>query len=216
MGRTWGEIQNEILGLMFSNNTGGTKISPNDSSNKEYTINMADSFNCGLRNIYSYVKPLRRFIDIEIAGDDDIKEYNLKELCKDNFISVLGDEVFVYEKAEDGKYVNIPEKTEEYDIYPSDIFVPHRKDVKFRIFYKSAGFKASEDTPSEEVVDIEDIVIDAVCYFAASRLYMEDDVSIAIQYLNMFEQMKQSIALSENTYTTEGAGSGFKDVRGWL
>ena len=216
MGRKWGDIQNEILGLMFSNNTGGVKISPDDSSNKEYAINMADSFNCGLRNIYSHVKPLRRYVDIEVKTDRDIKEYKLSSICTDNFISPLSDEVYIYKKVDEENYSQAPEKTDDYSIYPGGVFVPGKSDVKYRVYYKSAGFKVSEDTSGEEFVDIEDIVLDAVCYFAASRLYMEDDVSISIQYLNMFEQMKQSIAASESSYSSASDSMGFKNTRGWL
>lgn len=209
MAKKWGDIQNEILGLMFSNNTGGTKVSVSDSSNKEYGINMADAFNMGLMLIYSHVKPLKKYIDINVETPADIKAYNLKELCGAGYMAVLDEEVYMVE----GERIK---RAESFDIFSSDIFMPEAEGV-YRIYYKSYGTPVSEETSEAFLVEGDELVLKACAYYAAHRLYLEDDMSIAMQYLNMFEEMKNSISMMESSSAQSGSdGTAFKSVRGWI
>lgn len=191
---------------MFSNNTGGTKTFVTDSSNREYGINMADSFNFARNDIHSFIKPLRKYIDIEVLGDEDIKSYDLRKT--EGYIAVIPEEIFIVD--------DILKATDDFNIAAGDIFIPGRKG-KFRIYYKSEPDKITEDTSSDYIIEDDSLILNACVYYCASRLYMEDDSSIAIQYLNTYENLKNTIAVIESR-SVQGSGTGksFVSERGWI
>lgn len=56
--KTWGELKNEALGLMFANNSNGVKVTLNDASVQEYVVNMVDSVNYALRDLAGIASPI--------------------------------------------------------------------------------------------------------------------------------------------------------------
>ena len=76
--KTWGEIKNEALGLMFSNVNGSAKVSTKDADVQEYVLNMIDAANYAIRDLSAAV-PILRFYpftitqpEIDPPTEDDI------------------------------------------------------------------------------------------------------------------------------------------------
>ena len=57
--KTWGQVKNETLGLMFLNSDDGRQVYPSEPSVFEYTLNMVDAANHGMRDL-AQVRPLIR------------------------------------------------------------------------------------------------------------------------------------------------------------
>ncbi|MBQ2897980.1 MAG: hypothetical protein IJE46_06665 [Clostridia bacterium] len=202
--RTWGDVQNEVLGLMFSNNTGGSKVTLSDQSVSEYVINMPDALNCAIKEL-SHIYPVKASVEIEVTNA--FEQIDLKGF--DGFICVSEDEVYYYNG---DRLIN----TGNYDILGEDIFIPHEKG-KYKIFYEKEPELVSEETNNEDEIDLPEDILSAAVYFMAHRLYLEDDSQIATMYYNIYESKKTE--LKEYYEERKASGGGFKQfnsVKGWI
>ena len=202
--RTWGDIKNEVLGLMFSNNNGGSKVALSDQSVAEYVINMADAFNCAIRDL-AHIYPIKASTEIEVSeayGQIDLKAY-------DGFICVADDEVYYYRG-------NQLISTGNYDILGEDIFIPHNTG-KYKLFYEKEPDAVTEETEDSFELGFPEDILSAAVYFMAHRLYMEDDNQISTMYYNIYENKKAE--LEEYYEGRKASGGGFKQfnsVKGWV
>lgn len=215
--RTLGSVYDEVLGLMFSNNTGDTKVSLSNSSVKEYMFNMHHAFNAGLDDLYSTAVDLREFVHIKEAvfgGMYNIKE-KLEEGQKERYICAT-DDVFKYD-ASKSRY----KKTILYDYLLKDV-ITFEGDGDFAVSVKvkpnivdneGKPIIVDENTETTTKLEIEDAILSALVYYMAYRLYLEDDASIATSYLNLYEAKKEALA---EVYERSGSsGQTFESVRGW-
>lgn len=207
--RTLGSVYDEVLGLMFSNNTGDSKVSLSEASVKEYMFNMHHAFNAGLDDLYSTAVDLREFVKIEGAvagGMYNIKE-KLEEGQKERYICAT-DDVFKY-NASKSRY----KKTILYDYLLKDV-ITFEGDGDFAVSVKVKPIIVDEKTETTTELEIEDAILSALVYYMAYRLYLEDDASIATSYLNLYEAKKET--LSELYGNSSGSnGQSFESVRGW-
>ena len=207
--RTLGSLYDEVLGLMFSNNTGTTRVSLSEASVSEYMFNMHHAFNSGLDDLYSTAIDLREFVKIEGAVAGEI--YNIKDKLgegqKNRYICTT-DDVFKYD-ASKSRY----RKTILYDYLLKDV-ITFEGDGDFAVAVKVKPIIVDEKTDTEIKLEIEDAIISALAYYMAYRLYLEDDASIATSYLNIYEAKKEALA---ELYTNKGGSTGqtFESSRGW-
>lgn len=203
--RTWGDIKNEALGLMFSNNTGGSKVDLSDQSVAEYVINMPDAFNCAIRDL-AYIYPAKGSVEIEAANA--YEQIDLKTVC-DGFLCVASDEVYYYKGSQ-------LISTGNYDILGEDIFVPHNVG-KYKIFYEKEPDAVTEDTEDTFELDFPEDILSTVVYFMAHRLYLEDDNQIATMYYNIYESKKAELKeYYEERKASSGGFKQFNSVKGWI
>jgi hypothetical protein len=205
--RTLESVYDEVLGLMFSNNTGSSKVTTEDASVSEYMFNMHHAFNAGLDDLYSSVVDAREFVFIAGATEGGIyaiKTY-LKDDMKNRYICAT-DDVFI---KKDEKY----KRTILYDYLMKDV-ISFGKDGDFAVAVKVKPLTVSENTDKETKIDIEDNIISALVYYMAYRLYLEDDASIATSYLNIYEAKKEALY---ELYGEKGGSKGqeFESSRGW-
>ena len=207
--RTLGSVYDEVLGLMFSNNTGDSKVPLSETSVKEYMFNMHHAFNAGLDDLYSTAVDLREFVKIEGAvagGMYNIKE-KLEEGQKERYICAT-DDVFKYDTSK-SRY----KKTILYDYLLKDV-ITFEGDGNFAVSVKVKPIIVDEKTETTTELEIEDAILSALVYYMAYRLYLEDDASIATSYLNLYEAKKET--LSELYGNSSGSnGQSFESVRGW-
>jgi hypothetical protein len=205
--RTLGSVYDEVLGLMFSNNTGSSKVTTEDASVAEYMFNMHHAFNSGLDDLYSTVIDLREFVfikEVVFGKMHNIKE-KLEEGQKNRYICATDD---VY-KCDNGKY----KKTILYDYLLKDV-IAFEGDGDFAVSVKVKPIVVNENTKTSNELNIEDAILSALVYYMAYRLYLEDDASIATSYLNIYEAKKEDL---KETYGKRSGSSGqtFESVRGW-
>ena len=82
--KTWGEIKNEALGLMFSNVNGSAKVSTKDADVQEYVLNMIDAANYAIRDLSAAVPILKYFTYSQKGQDaDGVMRQELRYLTGD-------------------------------------------------------------------------------------------------------------------------------------
>lgn len=205
--RTLGSVYDEVLGLMFSNNTGSSKVTTEDASVAEYMFNMHHAFNSGIDDLYTTVIDLREFVYLNDVVFGEI--YNVKEKFedKDRYICATED-VFKIDSKEN-KY----KRTILYDYLLKDV-ISFEGDGNFAVSVKVKPVVINENTSKDELLDIEDNILSALVYYMAYRLYLEDDASVATSYLNLYEAKKEDLS---EIYGERSGSSGqtFESVRGW-
>ena len=203
--KTWGDVKNEVLGLMFSNNTGGTKVSVEDQSVQEYVMNMPDAFNCAMHELSRFCPEKAKY---EVVVTQPYSEIDLSEAIED-FISVSENEV--YYKSGDA-FCDLGN----YDIQGESVFIPHDAGT-YRIWYEKEPSGVFEDTSSDTELEISEDILSAAAYFMAHRLYLEDDIQIAMTYYNIFEGMKSELReYYEKRSGTSGGAKSFYSAKGWV
>lgn len=203
--RTYKSLCDEVLGLMFSNNTGGNKVSLSDASVKEYMINMHHAFNAGMDDLYSTVVDNFKFIDVNAEAN---VMYDLKGFFKEKelFIDATNDVFKV-----DGEKMK---KTNAFDYLLRDAIM-FNKEGFYKVLVKCKPLKVYEDTEETLEIDIEEPILSALALYMAYRLYFEDDQAAAISYLNQYEAKKADLAEIYKKKDGYYNGLTFESARGW-
>ena len=202
---TWGDLKNEVLGLMFSNVNGSQKITLTDAQVAEYTVNMPDAAQFAFSDL-SDICPYVEEVSIELPIGDPV--INLEEKFP-LFIRFLEREA-LHEEPE-GSY----SKFTGYRLFGNN---------KMRITENNSGtvhlYAACFPVyPTDALSNDTDIpypreALTAVAYYMAHRLFAEDDISLSVQYLNMYETMKEK--LSEKYSRDLYGHDEFTNKAGWL
>lgn len=203
--RTWEDVQNEVLGLMFSNNTGGVQVTLKDQPVAEYVINMADAFNAAIADL-GHIYPVKKRVVVEIN-----EAYEQKELSKvcEGFIRVSDDEVYYHNGNQLISCGN-------YDILGEDMFIPHNAG-KYTIVCETEPLGVDVDTDNKYEIELPEDVLSAAVYYMAHRLYLEDDAQIATMYYNIYSEKKAELKeYYENRSGNSGGFKKFVSVKGWI
>ena len=202
--RTWKDFENEVLGLMFSNNIGGFKITEDDASVAEYIINMPDAANCVFRELAS-ICPCRN--SVVVTTNSDKKDFDMLKICKD-FMAFDNDSVYFLNNG-------MPEKADNYFMRGgSKIAFTGDCYGNYEIYYIAYPTLITHNTEGTAELELSDNLLDAAAYGVTSRLYAEDDISLATYYMNIYENKKTALA-ALNTTSPGGMGSKFVSERGW-
>lgn len=207
---TWGELKNSVLGLMFSNVSGSSAVTTSDVSVAEYVLNMPDAANAAFADLSS-VCPFVKQIRVPIDMGASLKEliFDLQNLCP-GYINFLSKEVYT----EDESGV----------LYPFSDFMLYGKDG-FRLLSLPEGnilllsfvcmpIVCTKATPEETEIDYPLKALNAACYYMAHRLYLEDDISISMQYLNYYLTLKEEL---KTEFSRAGFGLDvYSNKAGWL
>lgn len=208
--RTFLSLENEVLGLMFSNSAGGQKVTVDDASVKEYVINMRDCYNAGVRDI-SFFYPQKR--EYSFIAQKGVETLDLRKEDSD-FMNLSG--VKVYEEEESGfrNFYNFSV------IGESVIIISASEGLRYTVIYNAYPKVMSETDPDSTVLSPCDAVLDAVCYYMASRLYAEDDITLSTQYMNIYEERKARLyeryQIMEAESQSYSGFDGFYSERGWF
>lgn len=195
--KTWGEIKNEALGLMFSNVNGSTKVPTSNADVQEYVINMADAANYAIRDLSTAVPILKYFSYSQKGQDaDGVMRQELKYLT--------------------GDYRAAADETEEMlaagvRVSGGYLITPKRGEIRVEIPYYAYAESITAETDDAFQIDMLPECEDLIPIYMASRLYMEDDVQLATMYRNQYEAKKAELAANADL----GKSGKFISVTGW-
>ena len=201
----WGALKNEVLGLMFSNVNGGQKVQLSDAQVAEYVLNMPDAAQFAFSDLSS-VCPYVKELSLELPVSDAV--IDLKEKFP-LFIRIL-DKEFTHEEPR-GSY----SKFDDF-VLSGHGFLRITDNTSGTVHLYAACYPIypEADTPDETDIDYPRDAITAVAYYMAHRLFAEDDISLSIQYLNMYEAMKEKL---KEDYSRDLYGCDeYSNKAGWL
>lgn len=202
---TWKDLKNAVLGLMFSNILGNRKVELTASSVQEYVLNMPDAANAAFADMAT-VCPMVEEQEFVLPIHE--KTISLQAIFP-RFLKLLRSECFLTQG----------EGTE-----PFDAFYLHGADKLTFTTDKTEGtvtlaaacipLLVTAETDENTEIPFPQKAITAISYYMAHRLYLEDEISIAMQYLNFYYALKAE--LSEE-YSRAGYGkTEITNKAGWL
>ena len=195
--KTWGEIKNEALGLMFSNVNGSAKVSTKDADVQEYVLNMIDAANYAIRDLSAAVPILKYFTYSQKGQDaDGVMRQELRYLT--------------------GDYRAAADDTEEMlaagvRVQGGYLITPRRGEIRVDVPYYAYAQQITAETEDDYDLDMLPECEDLIPVYMASRLYMEDDVQLATMYRNQYEAKKEALAASADL----GKSGTFVNTTGW-
>lgn len=195
--KTWGQVKNEALGLMFSNNSGGVKVGTDDASVQEYVINMIDAANYAIRDLSAAVPILRYFTYVQKGTDADGVMRTEMRYMTDDFRTFAPE---TPEMLEAGVRVG-----------GGYIITPKRGEIRVDIPYYAYAQQIDEETEDDYDLDMNPECEDLIPIYMASRLYFEDDLAMATMYRNQYESKKAELAAKADM----GMESEFISTTGW-
>lgn len=199
--RKWGDLTDEVLGLMFTNNTGGEKIGINDASCKEYTINIHHAYNFAADDLAKTVKCFYKYADIDPEKEKKI-DFRLLDPM---FYGFDTDNIYAEKEG-------ILKKTYDYRIYGA-VFAPESNN-RYKVKYYYLPEKMSYGQDPDTDIDIPSDILSAAALYMAYRLYLEDDPSVAATYLNQYMARKEELYLRYNENEVS-QGAEFVNRREW-
>lgn len=196
--KTWGQIKNEALGLMFSNNANGERVGLDHESVQEYVINMPEAANFAIRDLSAAV-PILKYYQYAQKGQ------NKEGVNRTEMRYLVGDfRTFAPETAE---MVALGVRTG-----GGYLVTPRKGAYSVDIPYFAYAPTVDEETEDDFMIDMLPECEDLIPLYMAARLYFEDDSTLATVYLNQYEA-KKAVLAAEAEY---GAGDDFVSVTGWI
>lgn len=196
--KTWGEIKNEALGLMFSNNANGVRVSLTDASVQEYVINMPEAANYAIRDLSAAVPILKYYTYSQKGQDrDGVLRQEMRYLVPDfRAFAPETAEMVAAGVSTGGGY----------------LVVPRKGAISVDVPYYAYGESISAETADDFQIDMLPECEDLIPLYMASRLYFEDDSQLATIYRNQYEAKKAELAETADY----GSGGEFVSVTGWI
>lgn len=216
---TWAEIKLKTLQLMFSNET--AELTEGDG-NKEYINAMPGVCNDALDMVTALI-PIRGKFTIAISTDaaEAVEEagkltlpvnataayqVELKDYCTD-FRALDADEIY---QDIDGTHRHMTE----YSVENESVFVLSGAAAEtVTIYYLRYPTMLTSATDRKTELNVPREVAEILPLYMASQLYKDDDLSMAVQYRNEFEDALQKL---QGAYRKRPAGSGsYQNTTGW-
>lgn len=216
---TWDDIKLKTLQLMFSNETEKLTV---DDSNKEYVNAMPGVCNDALDMVTALIPIWGKFAiviaaDVADAAEEDGKltlpvntavayQVELKDYCTD-FRALDADEIY---QDIDGTHRHMTE----YSVENGSIFVLSGAAAEtVTIYYCCYPTMLTSATDGKTELNVPREVAGLLPLYMASELYKDDDLSMAVQYRNEFEDALQKL---QSNYRKRPAGSGsYQNTTGW-
>ncbi|BAK99586.1 hypothetical protein OBV_23880 [Oscillibacter valericigenes Sjm18-20] len=216
---TWDEIKLKTLQLMFSNETAELT---EDDSNKEYVNAMPGVCNDALDMVTALIPIRGKFsivisIDAAEAVEEDGKltlpvnteaayQVELKDYCAD-FRALDADEIY---QDIDGTHQHMTA----YSVENESIFVLSGAAAEtVTIYYLCYPTMLTSATEGTAELNVPRELAELLPLYMASELYKDDDLSMAVQYRNEFEDALQKL---RNSYRKRPTGSGsYQNTTGW-
>lgn len=203
--KTWKDIKMEALGLMFSRTDNGEVVTLPNEDVADFTNEMADAANYALRDMAT-VMPIRRAVDIpQTGGGGTWKKYDLKELASD-FARLMPNRV----TWTDG--VDYEQSCDYLPDGPHGILLRERGSGAYSVWYEAYPEEVTKDTPDEQTFSLAPEALDLVPIYMASRIFGEEDISVAVHYLNQYQARRGELAALAAGIDTGGA---WRSNTGW-
>lgn len=190
---TWGEIKLVTVQRMFSNE------SPNlvaDDGNKEYLDAAPGAANEGLQIICSVGRPIKKKLDIELTPDatepelldgtvklplkDGIRFVILTDYAPD-FRALLTTEIYFTDGTDYGK-------TDRWDMQGDDVLLLDGQTAgTYTVWYEAYPPIIDQSTPDDFKLPLAPEAVRLLPLYMASQLYKEDDIGMATDFRNEFE-----------------------------
>lgn len=216
---TWAEIKLKTLQLMFSNETAELT---EDDGNTEYINAMPGVCNDALSTVTAMIPVRGKFTlvlsaDAAEAVEEDGKltlpvnpgaayQVELKDYCPD-FRALDADEIY---QDIDGTH----RRMTEYSVENESIFVVSGAAAEtVTIYYLRYATLLTSTTDGAAELNVPREIAELLPLYMASQLYKDDDLSMAVQYRNEFEDALQKLQSSHRQRPT-GSGS-YRNTTGW-
>lgn len=207
--KTWKQIKMECLGLLFSRTDGGNLVSLDNADVKDYVNEMADTANYALRDLADVARPIIKSVEIEQDGTaPGWVRYDLKELAPD-FMRMVPDRVVWEHDGAYGRFVDYQQEGNRTLVFPG------RVAGTFRVFYKAYPAEVTDSMPDDTTFELAPEALDLVPIYMASRLYKDDDIAIATDYLNEYQARREELMQTQDD-AVDGDYGNFVSVTGWV
>lgn len=204
---TWEEIQKAALDKVFSRTNYGVEVALDSADVADYVKAMPKAARFAMIDL-AEVMPIYRSVEQELPERvDGYRLFRVRELAPD-FMRLCPDRLTVMGKSNAFRRIN------DYQFDGDDLlYVPGSYTGTLAIWYEALPEDIDEDTPGETTFSLSEEAQRAVPLYIASQIFKEDDISMAVQYLNEYENVKAMLnARSSQT----ASGGGFTSVLGWV
>lgn len=202
MSMSWGSFKNAVLGKIFSSKNGS--ISATSKNNRDYVAMMPQAANEGLAIIGNAVRWPRQNTVITVDRSDKRQSFNVAEIAPD-FKQIGGFEIYSLDDED------VPYPLDGAAVIAGRLVIPAgvSGDV---LWYYDGSYKIIDDEVSDDDdMDADDDILSVLVLYVASQLYMDDDLTTALNWRNQFESAMS--VLAGNSPANE-IGE-FQSVNGW-
>lgn len=204
---TWEEIQKATLDKVFSRTNYGTEVSLDSPEVADYVKAMPHNATFAFIDL-AEVMPIYKSVDVEL--DEQVQGNRLlkiRELVPD-FMRLCPDRLTITDEYNNFYRIN------DYQFDGDDqLYIPGTYTGTLVIWYEALPAQVTEQTPGDTTFELSEEAQRAIPLYVASQIFKEDDISMAVQYLNEYENVK-SILASRASRTQSGGG--FTSVWGWV
>lgn len=227
---TWNEIRLKTLQLMFSNETAELTV---DDGNEEYINAMPGVANDALSMVTQFL-PLRRKLVIEITADaaeqveepeepteeeaaetdrvtlplDTGAQYRIDLLAlRPDFRALDAEEIYL---DRDGTHSVMTEYSVEND---SVLVLDGGREETVTIYYRAYPAIITSTTDGDTELGVAREAAEIIPLYMAGELYKDDDISMAVQYRNEFEDALQK--LRQTAQRRPRGSAAYRNTTGW-
>ncbi len=188
---TWEEIQKATLDKVFSRTNYGVETPLNAADVADYVKAMPAAANFALIDL-AEIMPVYKTVQVEGEAPVHLKEIapdflRLDRIYRDNLSAVM-----------------------DYRLIGDALYLADGEAVTVR--YEALPKQVTEDTPGDTTFELSEEAQRAIPLYIASQIFREDDISMSIQYLNEYEDVKAMLRLRMGQLQS---GVGFTSVWGW-
>lgn len=202
--RTWKDIKMEVLGLLFSRTNNGRLAQLTDQNVLDYVNEMPDAANAAMRDIAANAVPLVHSLDVEVTDGERV---NLRAETMDGY-----DVRFIRLSGVLSLEPYAPLHGYQFEA-PHTIIFPEAG--KYRVLYDAYPEAITKDTADDYAnFELPPDAMDAVLYRMAWHLYLDDDISVATSYLNLYYERREEL-MKNYKYAQPTFSGGFTSVTGW-
>ena len=191
---------------MFSRTDNGRVISLPDEDVADFLNEMADAANYALRDMAT-VMPILKSVEIpqeETAGS--WVRYDLKVFAPD-FMRLVPNRVTWTDGDE------FEQGCEYRTDGPQGILLRGRGRGAYTVWYEAYPEEVTAETPDDAVFSLAPEALDLVPVYMASRIYGEEDISLAVHYLNQYQARRGELMARAAGLQTDGGG--WRGDTGW-
>lgn len=205
---TWEQIQKAALDKIFSRLNYGTEVALTSPDVADYVRAMPHAAWFAMIDL-AEVMPIYKSVEAELPDDGatGYRLFHIKELAPD-FMRFCPDRLTIMGANNTFLRVN------DYQFDGMDtLFVPAEYRGTLVIWYEAYPENIDESTPGDTTFSLPEEAQRAIPLYIAAEVFKEDDISMATQYLNEYENVKQMLASRRQQTSSGGA---WYSVTGWV
>ncbi len=207
--KTWKQIKMECLGLLFSRTDGGNLVSLDNADVRDYVNEMPDAANYALRDLADVARPIIKSVEVIQDGlQNGWVRYDLREIAP-NFMRLVPNRIVWEHDGEYGRFTDYQQEGSGVLVFPG------RVQGTFRVFYRAYPEEVEAGTPDDQTFELAAEALDLVPIYMASRLYKDDDIAIATDYLNEYQARRDELIRTADD-VVDGSYGNFVSVTGWV